>query len=386
MLKFHLLSSKIIVLVMVALLLGACNTSSPAPLPSPAPTVMLTPTPEAVAQTPTENTPSVSVTNTPASAPPIDLSNFQRLAPLYPWTIAGDIVKITGAALSPLADKVALLTVRYPEEYSLELMDSKTGDLIWKQSLDAKADYPAVAFSPDESLVAVGTGSSNITIWNVSDGSPLEVLRGASYAVRAVVFSPDGKLIAAAGSDSSVHVWQVSSGLIQFTYLLRDNVGSLAFSPDGNYLAISSNIFAVYDLAAGNGTPILYYDAIAPHPTAEILFSPDSQFLMAEGELNNRDANTWIPRILIWKLSSNRSAFRKIPIPDVIQNMIVLQDGRSVLGYDASKGQLDAIDTSSKSVAGTVDLGPLLFMDYSADYSRFLVVTKTSAALWGVSP
>ena len=66
--------------------------------------------------------------------------------------------------------------------------------------------------------------------------------------------------------------------------------------------------------------------------------------------------------------------------------MIVLADGQSVLGYDASKGQLDAIDVSNKSVAGTVDLGTLLFMDYSADFSRFVAVTQTSVAIWGVSP
>ena len=385
MMKFQLFSSRTILYAMTAIVLAACSVSSSTPVPSPEPTITPASTPVNTLQAQTQ-TPSVTATNTPVSAPSISLSNFQSLASLYQWNIASDIVKIIGVALSPLADKVALLAVRYPEQYSLELYESQTGNLIWKQTLDAKTDYPAVAFSADGNLIAVGTGSSNVFIWNVSDGSLSQTLTGASYAVRALAFSPDRNLIAAAGSDSMVHVWQVSGGAARISYALKQNVGRLVFSPDSRYLAVSSNIFAVYDLSSGKDSPVIYYDGIAPHPTAEILFSPDSRSLIAEGELDDVNHGTWIPRILIWNLSSNHSAFRKVPIPDVIQNMIVLSDGQSVLGYDPSKGQLDAIDFSSKSVAGTVDLGTIQLMDYSADLSRFVTVTKTSVAVWGVSP
>src|SRR5271157_6071028 len=200
--------SGIILYAMMALLLVACSVSSSMLAPPPVPTITPAVTPTNTLPSPTE-TPLASATPTPVTALPISLSNFQNLASLYQWNIASDVVKVTGVALSPLADKVALITVRYPEQYSLELHESQTGNLIWTQTLDAKADYPAVAFSPDENLIAVGTGSSNVFIWNVSDGSLSQTLRGAAYAVRAVAFSPDGNLIAAAGSDSIVHVWQV---------------------------------------------------------------------------------------------------------------------------------------------------------------------------------
>ena len=377
--------SGMILYALIAFLLAACSVSSSTLVPAPEATITPAVTPTNSLPSPTE-TPLVTATNTPVILPPISLTNFQSLASLYQWNIASDIVKITGAVLSPLADKVALLTVRYPEQYSLELHESQTGNLIWKQILDAKADYPAMAFSADGNLIAVGTGSGNVTIWNVSDGSLSQTLKGASYAVRAVAFSPDGNLIAAAGSDSMIQVWQVSNGAARTPYVLKENVGKLVFSPDSRYLAIASDIFAVYDLTSGNNSPVRYYAGIAPHPTAEILFSSDSRSLITEGELNDANHNTWIPRILVWNLSSNRDATIKVPIPDVIQNMVVLPDGRSVLGYDASKGQLDAIDIPGKSLTGTVDLGTILFMDYSADLSRFVVVTQTSAAIWGVSP
>ena len=378
------LFSGIVLYAMMAFLLASCNVSTSTLVPSPEATITPAFTPTNALPSPTD-TPFATVTNTLVSAPPISLSNFQSLASLYQWNIASDIVKITGTALSPLADKVALLAVRYPEQYSLELHESQTGNLIWKQILDAKADYPALAFSADGNLIAVGTGSGNVTIWNVSDGSLSQTLKGASYAVRAVAFSPDGNLIAAAGSDSMIQVWHVSDGTERTSYAVRENVGKLVFSPDSRYLAMASDIFAVYDLTSGNHSPVIYYAGIAPHPTAEILFSSDSRSLITEGELNDANHNTWIPRILVWNLSSNRDATIKVPIPDAIQNMVVLSDGRSVLGYDASKGQLDAVDIPSKSLTGTVDLGTILFMNYSTDLSRFMIVTSNSVAIWGVS-
>ncbi len=204
-----------ILYAMIVLLLAACSVSPPA-----------TDSHRHVRGTPTS---LPSPTETPLVLPRLHPSArrrsafpiFRALASLYQWNISSDIVKITGAALSPLADKVALLTVRYPEQYSLELHESQAGNLIWTQTLDAKADYPAVAFSADGNLIAVGTGSSNVFIWNVSDGSLSQTLTGASYAVRAVAFSPDGNLIAAAGSDSMVHVWQVSDGTARTTYAVK---------------------------------------------------------------------------------------------------------------------------------------------------------------------
>ena len=285
--------SRIILYATVALLLAACSMSASTPVPSPEATITPAVMPTNSLPSLTE-TPLVTATNTPASAPPISLSNFQSLASLYQWNIASDIVKITGAALSPLADKVALLTVRYPEKYSLELHDSQTGNLIWKQTLDAKTVYSAVAFSADGSLIAVGTGTASVMIWNVSDGSLSQTLTGASYAIRAVAFSPDGNLIAASGSDSMVHVWQLSDGIERTTYVLKDNVGKLVFSPDSRYLAIASDIFAVYDLTSESNSRVIYSTGIAPHPTGEILFSPDGHSLITEGELNDAIYNLWI--------------------------------------------------------------------------------------------
>ena len=117
--------SKITMYAMVAFLLTACNVSFSALTPSPEPTIALTATPANTVQSPTENTPLATPTNTPISALPISLSNFQNLASLYQWNIASDIVKIIGIAFSPLYRNVPAAALRDPKLYGfLTLVDA----------------------------------------------------------------------------------------------------------------------------------------------------------------------------------------------------------------------------------------------------------------------
>ncbi len=59
--------------------------------------------------------------------------------------------------------------------------------------------------------------------------------------IKSVAFSPDGKYLASGGSDSTVKLWSIESQK-EITTLEghSNNVLSVAFSPDGKYLASSS--------------------------------------------------------------------------------------------------------------------------------------------------
>lgn len=362
------------------LLLGACSPVTPAPAAATTATLSTVSAPPS----PTESLFSVQPTGTPPAPSPITLSNFQRLLSLYQWNLGADVVDITGVALSPRAEEAALLVLRYPEQYSLEVRDPRTGDSIWGAGLDTKAAYPALAFSPDGNLIAVGLANGEVRTWNAADGSPSQTLTASSYAIRAIAFSPDGRLIAASASDSTIRVLQLSDGAARPPYFVKANVGNLIFSPDSQYLVAASNVFTLFDLSSSASTPTVYRDAGVPQPAGQIAFSPDGLSLIAEAKRNDPNHNLWLPRLLVWDLQSHRSLPTRIPIPDVIQDMVVSPDGRFVLGYAAQQGQLEAVDLLHQQFAGAITVGPGLFLDYSADLSQFLVVTKTLVALWGL--
>jgi WD40 repeat protein len=104
-----------------------------------------------------------------------------------------------------------------------------------------------VDVSPDGSLVAIGSASGEIELWDVAKRRALDVDIAAKGRVLAVRFSPDGNLLAtsALGPDDTtgdgVRIWDVPSG--QPVHRLADvnpTIGPVAWRPDGAAVAAAS--------------------------------------------------------------------------------------------------------------------------------------------------
>lgn len=112
-------------------------------------------------------------------------------------------------------------------------------------------DVLSVAFSPDGALIAAGVEQYNATtqtefgavqIWRVADGALVQNFSGYGAAVNSVAFSPDGQYVASGGQDRSVKVWQMASGtLVSTRFDHAQRVNEVAFSPNGQWLASGSD-------------------------------------------------------------------------------------------------------------------------------------------------
>lgn len=100
------------------------------------------------------------------------------------------------------------------------------------------------ALAPDGELVATGERADTnrvVHIWRTKDGSLVRDL-SVPPGLFNLTFAPDGQMLATT-TDENVQVWRVADGTLVHT--LPVNATSVAFTPDGQTLAIGSPDYGV---------------------------------------------------------------------------------------------------------------------------------------------
>jgi WD40 repeat protein/tetratricopeptide (TPR) repeat protein len=128
----------------------------------------------------------------------------------------------------------------------LKVWDAQTG----QQLLALKGhtgELSTVAFSPDGTRIASGSGGRDaqrnplpgeVLVWDAQTGQRVFTLRGHTAWVGSVAFSPDGTLLASGSGDQTVKVWAAQTGRQLLD--LPGASGPVTFSPDSQRLASAS--------------------------------------------------------------------------------------------------------------------------------------------------
>lgn len=111
----------------------------------------------------------------------------------------------------------------------------------------------ALATSDNGRLVASGTTSGEIAVWDVKTMKPICDWTSAMGAVRAVEFSPTGPLVASITVPDRVTVYDARNQEELWNAELTGTPSGLCFSPDGSRLAVSNPKDAVRIFEARTG-------------------------------------------------------------------------------------------------------------------------------------
>src|SRR5207253_495012 len=143
------------------------------------------------------------------------------------------------------------LVVAGSQDDTLKVWDAGTGKLL-ASVLNVGDRVRGVAFSPDGKILATATMDALAKLWDVAEvlnagiQSPVETGKDdelASFAghtayVTAVAFFPDDQILASASHDHTVRLWEVASGK-ELANLKghTEAIVTIALSPDGMILA-----------------------------------------------------------------------------------------------------------------------------------------------------
>ena len=126
-------------------------------------------------------------------------------------------------------------------DHLLTIVNPKTG-AVRRIAFDESNRWISVAVSPKGKLIAIGSNTGDVEIWNAAEGKRLARLKGHAGDVYSMRFTEDGQTLATAGADRSIKLWDIrtrelQSSLSGHTAAIR----SIDFSPDGRTLVSGAN-------------------------------------------------------------------------------------------------------------------------------------------------
>jgi WD40 repeat protein len=146
---------------------------------------------------------------------------------------------LRAAAFSP--DGTLVVTAR--DNGVASVWNVKTGRRVAFRQMSGAVTSIGFDRSEGRSLrVVTGAADGSAEVWRVSTGKTLVSLRGHADQVSSVAFSPNGRWIATASADQTVAVWNAATGRMQAVLLGHgDAVEAAAFSSDGRWIATASD-------------------------------------------------------------------------------------------------------------------------------------------------
>ncbi len=210
---------------------------------------------------------------------------------------------------------------------------------------------PAVAFSPNNKLLASGRRDKTIRLWDPQTGQHKATFTGHQNAVYSVAFSPDGKTLASGGEDETIRLWDVATEELLLTFAGHaGGISDVIFSPDGGMLASHGwdEVIHLWDSNTGE-----FLRSLTGHAgnVYSIAYSPDSKMLASGCEDGT---------IRLWETQTGqlKATLTVSTDSDDVDSVVFSPDGQTLVGASHEDAMIQFWDVASGERQKTIESPP----------------------------
>ncbi len=283
----------------------------------------------------------------------------------------GEVIPLHNIAYSSDESLLAVIL----QNNNINIYQNSSDGLKLLNIIPGQTRYTSMAFHPQNNNLVTGGGDNTAKVWDVITGELIYTLSGHNGEVSAVAYSQDGEQIVTGSQDSIGRLWRTGTGIEPITLSGHNaSVNSLAYNNEGTQLATggADNIAFIWNPENGN---ILQTFIRHDGAVNDLVFSPDDTHLVTA-------SNDQIVRFFDVQTAEITAVLRH---DSAVKTLAFSPDG-SILATGDDTNTIHLWDVASQEEVHVVDVGATIRdIAYHPTDSVLTVATNTAVSLWDVN-
>ena len=248
-------------------------------------------------------------------------------------------------------------------------------------TLNGAAGY-GMAFNPAEKRLLAAWSKRSIQIWDINSGQKVDEWKrgGSDSPPIGLAFSPVSShpLLAVGRQDGLLELWDISDHEKIASWQAGKPISSLAFSPDGRWLAVATDERKVLLFDPGLSSPAFapQIELKADFLVQRVAFSPDSNLLYGTGY--------WSSSVYAWNLNEGNTT--RVWSSGLVRPDNLIMRGETLL-VGSGEGTVSIWDNPRGQLPNTIRFSGgswLSGLEISPDRSQLVVARGSMLEVWNI--